>query len=213
MAVLGLVIERPNQTVSYYAQALDRRFTRARFVKPTAYNALKQMAEGRNVRVARTYEAVGDDRSDDRYAPTQRGQDVHRAWMYALPTSSPPIREAIYGRIELAGIEHLPQLIRIAREEERIAIDLYADATEVLRKHETKRKHRARNKGQVDYAREIRETWLYVDPLHWSSRAGLFELIAQHLEKIASDAGIEFEVPEEGGLYLTDLGDVSLGGA
>jgi hypothetical protein len=213
MAVLGLVIERPNQTVSYYAQALDTRFRRARFVKPTAYSALRQMAEGRSVRVERTFEASGDDRSDDRYAPTRRGREVHRVWMYALPTSTPPIREAIYGRIELADIEHLPQLIRIAREEERIATDLYADASEALRKHETRKKRRGQRRVQVDYVREIRETWLYVDPLHWSSRAGLYELIAQHLEEIAAEAGVEFEVPDEAGLNLTERDDIGLDGA
>jgi hypothetical protein len=211
MAVLGLVIERPNQTVSYYAQALDRRFPHARFVKSTAYNALKQMGEGSSVRVERAYGAPGDDGADGRYAPTQRGREVYRLWMYSSPTPEPPLREAIYGRIELAGIEHLPQLIRYAREEERIATDLYAEASEKLRKQETKRKHRALY-GQVDYVREIRETWLYVDPLHWSSRAGLFDLIGQHLEEIAHEAGIEFEVPDQSGVYMTESGEVSLGG-
>jgi hypothetical protein len=213
MAVLGLVIERPNQTVSYYAQALARRFPRARFAAPTAYNALKQMGEGRNVRVERIHVAPGEDRSDDRHAPTQRGHEVYRAWMYALPASSPPIREAIYGRIELADIEYLPQLIYFAREEERIAIDLWADARDKLRKHKDKRDHRARHMGRVDYMRRIRDTWLYVDPLHWSSRAVLFDTVAQHLEEIADEAEIEFEVPDEAGLDRAELGDVSHGAA
>jgi hypothetical protein len=213
MAVLGLVIERPNQTVSYYAQVLARRFPRARFVDSTAYNALKQMREGRNVRVERTHATPGDDRSDDRHAATRRGHEVYHAWMYALPASSPPIREAIYGRIKLGGIATLPQLIYFAREEERIAIDLWADAKDELRKHKDKRDHRARHTGRVDYERRIRDTWLYVDPLHWSSRAVLFDAIAQHLEEIADEAGIEFEVPDEAGLDLAELGDVSLGAA
>jgi hypothetical protein len=213
MAVLGLVIERPNQTVSYYAQALARRFPRARFAAPTAYNALKQMGEGRSVRVERTHTAPGEDRSDDRHAPTQRGHEVYRAWMYASPASSPPIREAIYGRIKLAGIEHLPRLIYFAREEERIAIDLWADAKDELRKHKDKRDHRARRAGRVDYVRRIRDTWLYVDPLHWSSRAVLFDAIAEHLEEIADEAGIEFEVPDEAGLDLSEMNDVGLGAA
>jgi hypothetical protein len=213
MAVLGLVIERPNQTVSYYAQALDRRFPRARFIKSTAYSALKQMAEGRSVRVERTYEGLGDDGGDGRYAPTQRGREVYRAWMYALPTPEPPQREGIDGRIQLGRVEDLPRLIRYAHEEERIATDMYADATEELRKHETKRRHRARHEGQVDYVQKMRDVWLYVDPLNWSSRAELFELIAQHLKEIAHEAGIEFEVPDEAGLHMDEPGDVSLGGA
>jgi hypothetical protein len=213
MAVLGLVIERPDQTVSYYAHALATRFSRARFAKPIAYSALRQMSEGRAVRVERTIVAAGEDRSLDRYGPTELGREVHRAWMYALPTSAPPIRDAIYGRIELARVEHLPQLIRIAHEEARIATDLFAETRELLRKHELKRGRVGVRGEDLDYVREIRQTLLYVDPLHWSSRASLYELIAQRLEEIAEKAGVDFVVPEESGLNVTELGDAVVGEA
>jgi DNA-binding PadR family transcriptional regulator len=197
MAVLGIVIEQPNQTVSHIARALDERFVRSRFVKSTAYMTLPQMTRGRSIRVRRTYTAPGDDRSLDRYAATDRGHEVFRAWMFEPPSAVPAIREAVYGRIELARLEHLGRLIRIAREEEMIATDLYAAANERVRKHEINRKSQPARRTQADYEREIRETLLYVDPLHWSSRAALSAVIAEHLEEIAEAAGIDFEAPEE----------------
>jgi hypothetical protein len=202
MAVLGIVIEQPNQTVSHIARALDERFVRSRFTKSTAYTTLPQMARGRSVRVRRTYTAPGDDRSMDRYAANEQGHKVFRAWMFQLPGGAPAIREAMYGRIELARLEHLPRLIRIAREEERIATDLYAAASERVRTHEIVRRGGTARKTPVDYERKIRETLLYVDPLHWSSRAALYVVIAEHLEEIAEEAGIEFAVPEESGMDL-----------
>jgi hypothetical protein len=202
MAVLGLVIEQPNQTVSHIAQALDERFQRARFVQSTAHGTLPQMARGRSVRVRCTYTAPGDERSMDRYAPTERGLKIFHAWMFQLPGGVPAIREALYGRLELARLEHLPRLIGIAREEERIATDLYAAASERVRKHEIRRRSGAARTTPGDYERKIRETLLYVDPLHWSSRAELFVVIAERLEEIAEEAGIQFGVPEEAGLDL-----------
>jgi hypothetical protein len=201
--VLGLVIEQPNQTVSHIARTLEERFVRCRFVKSTAYMALPQMARGRSIRTRRTFTAPDDDRSMDRYAATERGHMIFDAWMFALPGSVPAVREAMYGRIELARLEHLPRLIRIAREEERIAEDLYERATRRVRAQEVSRKRtRTAHKTPADYERTIRETLLYVDPLHWSSRAALCVVIAEHLEEIAAEAGIEFEVPEEYGIDL-----------
>jgi hypothetical protein len=202
MAVLGLVIEQPNQTVSHIAQALDERFQRARFVQSTAHGTLPQMARGRSVRVRCTYRAPGDERSMDRYAPTERGLKIFHAWMFQPPGGVPAIREALYGRIELARLAHLPRLISIAREEERIATDLYAAASERVRKHEIRRRSGAARTTPGDYERKIRETLLYVDPLHWSSRAELFVVIAERLEEIAEEAGVQFAVSEEAGMDL-----------
>jgi hypothetical protein len=202
MAVLGIVIEQPNQTVSQIARVLDERFVRSRFVKSTAYMTLPQMARGRSIRVQRTYTAPDDDRSMDRYAANERGHAVFRAWMFKPPSAIPAIREAVYGRIELARLEHLRQLIRIVREEETIATDLYARANADLRKHEINRRSRIARKTPADYERDIRETLLYIDPLHWSSRAALSAVIAEHLEEIAEAAGIALEVSEEAGADL-----------
>jgi hypothetical protein len=209
MAVLGIVIEQPNQTVSHIARTLDGRFERSRFVKSTAYMALPQMARGRSVRVRRTYTAPGDDRSMDRYAVTPLGREVFRAWMFEPPSAVPAIREAIYGRIELARLEHLPGLVRIAREEEAIATDLYAAANEAVRRHEIARKGQQTRRISVDFEREVRNTLLYVDPLLWSSRAAIAVVVAEHLEEIAEEAGIELGVPQRAGIHLEERDDLS----
>lgn len=201
MVVLGLVIEQPNQTVAHIAQMLDDRFPRAGFPKPTAYGALHQMARGQSARVRCKYTAPLDVRSMDRYVPTERGLKVYDSWMFQLPRAVPAMREAMYGRLELAKLEHLPRLIRIAREEELIAADMYALANKELRSsQEAKRRRRAIQKTPADYEQEIHATMLYVSPLHWSSRAEMFGLIGQRLEGIADEAGIEYMVPEKAGL-------------
>jgi DNA-binding PadR family transcriptional regulator len=206
MAVLGLVIEKPNQTVSEIARTLNDRFVRSRFSESTAYGSLDQMTRGRSVRVQRTHKALGSERAMDRYRATERGLDVFNAWMFALPGAVPAIREAMYGRLELARLEHLPRLIRTAREEELIAIDLYAAANERVRGREVRRKSRTGRKTRADHERAIRETLLYVDPLHWSSRAALYVLIAERLEEIADEAGVEFEVPAKAGIDIGGFG-------
>jgi hypothetical protein len=193
MAVLGLVIERPDQTVSYYGQALESRFARARWAASFVHSTLPQMARGRQVRVQRTFAAPGKDRSSDRYAPTELGRELHCVWMHALPSALPPIRDGIYGRLEFAKPEQLPLLIQMAYEEVRIASELFAETTALLRKHEIKRERPKRTNPETDVVRGMRETALYVDPLIWSSRASVYELIAEHLEETAKKAGIRVE--------------------
>jgi hypothetical protein len=129
MAVLGLVIERPNQTVAFCAKALAARFPRARLGQSTAYNALRQMAQSKTPRVRCTRHAPGADRSMDLYEAIPDGHDAFRSWMFRPPSATPPVRQAIYGRIQLAGLEDLPQLIRSVRDEEAVATDLYAAAS------------------------------------------------------------------------------------
>jgi hypothetical protein len=191
MAVLGLVIERPNQTVAWYARALDRRFPRAGFSRATAYNALPQMARGTKRRVRCTHEAGERDGSMDRYEAIPFGHDAFRSWMSRPPTAIPAVRQAMYGRIELARLEDLPRLVGVVREEEAIATDLYAQANEELRRHEIKKRDGSdARKTRADFEREIRETWLYVGPLHWSSRATLCSIVLERLEEIVQESGI-----------------------
>jgi hypothetical protein len=178
MVVLGLVIEQPNQTVTHIAQCLDRRFARSRFAPSTAHNALPQMADAKHKRVCRTYEAPGDDRSEDRYEATDEGVEAFEAWMFEMPNTTPVLREAMYGRIELCQPEHLPRLIKMARREEAIADDQYQHASRRLRKYA------ARKREPRDVAREIREVLLYVDPKRWFDRSESYKEIAKRLEEI-----------------------------
>ncbi len=191
MAVLGLVIERPNQTVAFYAKAVAERFPRAGFGQSTAYNALRQMEQSKKPRVRCTRHATGADASMDLYAAIPEGHDAFRSWMFRPPNVIPAVRQALYGRIELARLEDLPQLIRTVRDEEAIATDLYADASGELRKHEIRKKGGKEGpKSRADFEREIHETWRYVGPLHWSSRAALCTVVLERLEEIADQAGV-----------------------
>jgi hypothetical protein len=182
MAVLGLVIEQPNQTVTHIAQCLDRRFTRSRFAPSTAHNALPQMAEAKRKRVRRTYESPGDDRSEDRYEATDFGIEAFEAWMFEMPNTTPVLREAMYGRIELCRPEHLRRLIKMARREEAIADDQYQHASRRLRNFG------GRKREPRDFAREIREVLLYVDPKRWSDRSESYKEIAKRLEELNREA-------------------------
>lgn len=191
MALLGLVIERPNQTVAWYAQALAERFPRAAFSRSTAYNRLPPMAEGKEPRLRCTHEAGKADRSMSRYEAIPPGLEAFGWWMFRPPTAVPVVRQALFGRIELTRLEDLPQLVRVVREEEAIAISLYAEANEDLRKHKVKQAGgRSARKTRAAFEREIRDTWFYVGPLHWSSRATLCQVVLDRIEEIAQEAGI-----------------------
>ncbi len=181
MAVLGIVIEQPNDTVSHVGHCLGQRFTRARFARSTAHSSLPRLAHSGRVR--RTHLERGNDRSLDRYEATPEGLEAFHAWMFELPSATPAIREAMYGRIEFCRPEDLPRLIKMVRQEEAVSDDMYKEAAWRLRQQ------RLQKTGPADYARKIREVLLYADPLHWSSRAERYALIAERLEEIAREIG------------------------
>ncbi len=185
MAVLGLVIEQPNDTVSHIGHCLGQRFTRSRFARSTAHSSLPRLAHSGRVR--RTHLERGNDRSRDRYEATVEGIEAFRAGMFELPSAKPALREAMYGRIELCGLEDLPRLIAMVRREEAVSDDLYREAALRLRRQ------RLKNPDASDYARRIREVLLYADPMHWSARSERYALIAERLEEIASEAGLTQE--------------------
>jgi hypothetical protein len=179
MAVLGIVIEQPDDTVSHVGQCLGERFSRARFARSTAHSALPRLA--RNGRVRRTHLAPGTDRSLDRYEATSKGVEAFRAWMFESPSARPALREAMYGRIELCRPEDLPRLIELVRKEEAVSDDLYRQALWRLRQQ------RLKKAAVGDYRRKIREVLLYADPMHWSARSERYGVIAERLEEIASE--------------------------
>jgi DNA-binding PadR family transcriptional regulator len=200
MAVTGLVIERPRQTVAWYAKALAERFPQAAFAASAAYNALRQMERGSPApRVVCTYRHPGEDRTLDRYEATPKGRADVREWMFRPPTETPAVRQAMYGRVELARLPDLPLLIRIYRMEEKIATGLYAEANLKMRKHRIVRRsaNDEERMTQAELERAMRETWLYVGPLHWSHRAELCMKIIELLEEIADEAGIDIPADED----------------
>ena len=198
MAVLGLVAERPKQTVGWYAKALGERFPQANFGRSAAYNALRQMSLGLAPRVVCTHRHPGEDRSLDQYEATREGRADLREWLFRPPAAIPAVRQAMYGRVGLARLDELPSLIRILRKEEKIATSLYAEANSELRKHEMVRKSaNGKRTTRAEFERALRETWLYVSPMHWSSRAELCMNLIEHLEEIAEEAGIAIDADED----------------
>lgn len=203
MVVLGLLIEKPGQTVAEVAQSLNDRFPMSRFNPATAHTALPQMAHGERIppRVTCIYRARGrGHKAQDRYDPTHEGVREYRAWMHAVPreTGPPALREALYGRIELCTLEDLPELIRIAREEALIAKDMYSGASVALKRHLEDEREK-RTDGELtdqDYLRRARQVLLHVTPQHWAGRHSLMEEIRRYLEKISTEARIPFTVPD-----------------
>lgn len=195
MAILGLLIEQPNQTVAEVAQSLERRFARSRFHPSTAYNALPQMARPGHgpPRVLCTYRTPGRGRkAQGRYEPTRDGVRVFRSWMTATPTGTPALREALYGRIELCRLVDVPDLIRMAREEATIARDLYSEACVTLKRHRDDERENEPSDEPTpeDYLLEVRNVLLHVTPEYWAARHRHNDEIRRLLTKIAERAGL-----------------------
>jgi len=124
----------------------------------------------------------------DRYELTRAGEVSYKAWLYAVPSGMPTLREALYGRIELCELEDVPELIRIAREEELIARDLYSSASTKLKQR--REDHEEQTVDEHGYLRNLREVLLYVTPSYWAWRHEHFREIRKQLEKIAAEAGL-----------------------
>ena len=73
----------------------------------------------------------------------------------------------------------------MVRQEEAVSDDMYKEAAWRLRQQ------RLKKTDPADYARRIREVLLYADPMHWSSRSERYALIAERLEEIAREAGLD----------------------
>ena len=101
--------------------------------------------------------------------------------MFEMPNTTPAWREAMDGRIELCRPEQLPRLIKMARREEAIADDQYQHASLRLRRLG------ARKREPRDFAREIREVLLYVEPKRWSDRSESYKEIAKRLEELRQE--------------------------
>jgi hypothetical protein len=203
MVVLGLLVDKPGQTVAEVARSLEKRFPASRFDPATAHNALPQMARNGLYprRVTCIYQVPGrGQKAQDRYAPTDEGVRVYTAWMNAVPSKSgpPALREALFGRIELCRPENLPVLIRMAREEELIAKDMYSATSVTLKQHLEDEYEKDTDGDELTYEecqRMMRETLLYAFPEHWAARHSIMEEIGRRLKTIATKAGVPFTEP------------------
>jgi len=196
MAILGMLHETPEMTVAEVGEELKDRFAVCRFDASTARHTLLRMEKAKDgrPRVLCTYRPAGRSRMQDRYALAPAGVEEFDGWMFMRPTGTPALREALYGRIELCRLEDLPELIRIAREERDIADALYSQAKGKLKSHlEATRRRRPRQElGPEDYLRKVRDVIKHITPEYWSSRSVHFDEIAEQLEDIAKEAGLDF---------------------
>lgn len=191
MATLGLVIEQPKETVRHIGKELDDRFKRSRFSRATAQTALERFAGPKHRWVKRCRE--GEGRSLDRYVVTPKGLRAFQEWMYGMPSDEEPeprLREAMYGRIELCKLEHIPRLLHLARAEEAVSADLHDAAQKRLKRHLNKKT------DPLDFVQRARNILLYLDPMHWGNRQKRYQYVIEALEEIIEDmrkAGLEVE--------------------
>jgi hypothetical protein len=193
LATLGLIIERPHRTVAEIAEELDERFAEAQYDPATAWSSIKRMRDEENPRLEVTHLGEGRSRKDDRFGPTTRGIEEFDEWMRMYLGGVPPVREALYGRMELCrGPNDLPDLIRIAAEESVHAKAQFT-ATKNDLTHERERKRRRRGHGEfAGFLQEIQGMLQDINPEYWSDRSIRFDLIATKLEKLAEREGVPF---------------------
>lgn len=213
MAIVGILIDDPNQTVAQVADALDDRFPQARWDPSTAYNALPQMARSKDGRprvrcTHRTHAGPGR-KTQDRYKPTAAGVRDYRDWMMGPLSGLPALREALFGRVALCRrLEDLPHLIQMAREEAVIAQGLYSKASFELKQHINQdRERKARQKGpereptEEDYVLEARNILLQITPGWWAARHAHNDELADLLTGVAERAGLVIvEAPVSDGI-------------
>lgn len=120
MAVLGIVIERPGETVASIAHLLGERFSYAQFASSAAYNTLpRQAAKGLVRRVG------GGTGANERYEATKAGEKAFRMWLRKASLAPLAVREALHGRMEFATAADIPMLIDAIEQERKVCQRTY----------------------------------------------------------------------------------------
>jgi hypothetical protein len=181
MAVLGLLVEQKEATVSQLGKELHRRFRRSRFSRSTAQNAMDRFVGPNHQWACLVVE--GSARSLNCYAPSKKGEDIFSDWMRCRPGDDmePRIRDAMYGRLELCKDEYIPILARLAWAEVAVSEDLYNAASK------RKNTHLTRKIPRENYTERARHLLLYIEPKHWATRGECYEQVALGLEEILAD--------------------------
>ena len=176
-AILGLVIERPNETVSMVAQLLAQRFEYAHWSTSTAYNTLPQLAK--LGLVLRTYAAPapGKQRAPgDRYEATEEGNEDFREWM--RDCSVAPLRESIHGQIEFLTRDDLPSFIEMVRSEQEQCEQAFRDCGNRLQSFE------AATLDPGDWRAEVRAALMTDQGMIWKTRIRRLARLCRSLEQI-----------------------------
>jgi len=178
MAILGLVIQRPDETVSKIASLFVERFEYARFSRSTVYNTLPRLAEdgkAHRTHVARPGEKPS---AGDRYKATERGVDVFRGWVRDFAISPTPMRDAFYCKMEFAELGDLPPMIEgLQRELEMCKKEFVASRARVLGCE-------VADSDPGDLRAEVRAAILYDQSVIWGIRIKRAERLRRRLREI-----------------------------
>lgn len=189
MAVLGLVIERPGETVKAIAQLLGQRFSYARFADSAAHNALPRYEDQGFVR--RVSGGGEQRRSTDRYVATEAGESEFREWLVAVCDGPPTLRDALHGRMEFSEPRHLSFLI------EGTKFQLAHCTNAFYESHARLKSFERRARDPKDYRAEIKAALLHDQTVVWGQMMRRLERLAKHLETIQGNC--EEAAEEDGG--------------
>jgi DNA-binding PadR family transcriptional regulator len=121
-AVLGLVIEKPG----YGYELIQRLGTRIEGWRPSysaVYPALHLLRRQEMIRAREVSgQAAPAHKSVVWYEATEKGHEHFRAWMVAACEPA-PLRDELQVKIAFAGIEDLPRLVELTREQEQACLD------------------------------------------------------------------------------------------
>lgn len=181
MVVLGLVIERPGETVSTIAQMLAQRFSYAGFADSSAYNTLPRYAKRGLVELVEG--SATQQSATDRYAVTEAGSATFREWLRAVTAGPPVMRDALHGRMEFCRAGDLPFLIQRFRFERTHCTKLLMEAGVRLRSFER------RNRDRMDVVAKVRAALLHDQALAWGQRVKRLERLVTYLETVGANSG------------------------
>jgi DNA-binding PadR family transcriptional regulator len=178
MAILGLVIERPDETVSKIASLFAERFHYARFSASTVYNTLPRLAN--DGKAHRTYVAQPGEKpsAEDRYEATERGVDAFRGWVQDFAMEPTPVRDAFYCRMEFAELGDFSPIIKSLERELKICKEEYVATRLDLQSLEVT----ALDLG--DLKTELRLALVHDQNFSWAIKMKRIERLRRRLEEI-----------------------------
>ena len=132
-------------------------------------------------------EGQSRDSADDRYEVTPRGIEFFYQWLCGkeLP---PVVRDAIQCKLEFLEPEHLPALIRLVREEERVYIVAYDIARARVMKEQRSRRTLRR---PVDWRDRLRGIQNKYDASLWGLMSMRLEHLGDELEELLCDISLD----------------------
>ncbi len=184
MMVLGLVVQRQD-TVSGVARRLTDQFTSARFPKSSAYHNLPRLAKKGYVQLIEA--GRSKDSADDRYAVTPLGIEFFYRWLCS--TELPPIvRDAIQCKLEFLKPEHVPAVIHLVREEEKVYTVAYDIARARVMKEQRSRRTLRR---PADWRSRLRGIQNKYDASLWGLMSQRLERLGDELEELLREIPLD----------------------